>query len=183
MRGDSTTAGQFYEAASRVSFEPASPRYYNDQPPESVFYQGLALEKLDQRELARTIFQRLVEYGEEHLHEEVTMDYFAVSLPNFLVFEDDLSLRNQMHCLYLIALGHLGLCDHQRAERYIDDILARDPNHLARPCIVKSMRRKSPQTWKTKSEGGTIGGIQKTKGQLRACRVGAQNLLLCSWPP
>ncbi len=130
LRGDSTTAGQFYEAASRGSFEPASPRYYNDQPPESVFYQGLALEKLDQRELARTIFQRLVEYGEEHLHEEVTMDYFAVSLPNFLVFEDDLTLRNHIHCLYLIALGHLGLGDLTEAKRYFDDILARDPNHL-----------------------------------------------------
>ena len=90
----------------------------------------MAQEKLDQRELARTIFQRLVEYGEEHLHDEVTMDYFAVSLPNFLVFEDDLSRRNHIHCLYLIALGHLGLGDHQGAERYFDDIMARDPNHL-----------------------------------------------------
>ena len=90
----------------------------------------MALEKLDQRELARTIFQRLVAYGEEHLHDEVTMDYFAVSLPNFLVFEDDLSLRNQIHCLYLIALGHLGLGDLTEAKRYFDDILARDPNHL-----------------------------------------------------
>ena len=130
LRGDEATARQYYEAASRGSFEPASPKYYNDQPPESIFYQGLAHERLDQRELARTIFQRLVEYGEEHLHDEVTMDYFAVSLPNFLVFEDDLTQRNHIHCLYLIALGHLGLGNHTEATRYFDDILARDPNHL-----------------------------------------------------
>ena len=51
LRRDSTTAGQFYEAASRGSFEPASPRYYNDQPPESIFYQGWRCEKLGQHEL------------------------------------------------------------------------------------------------------------------------------------
>ena len=130
LRGDAATARQFYEAASRGEFEPASPKYYNDQPPESIFYQGLAHEKLDQSELARAISERLIEYGEAHLHDEVNMDYFAVSLPDFLVFEDDLSLRNHIHCLYLIALGHLGLRDHQRAERYFDDIMARDPNHL-----------------------------------------------------
>ena len=128
--GDEATSRQYYEAASRGSFEPASPKYYNDQPPESIFYQGLAHEKLDHRELARTIFQRLVEYGEGHLNDKVTMDYFAVSLPDFLVFEGDLSLRNHIHCLNLIALGHLGLGNQQRAERYFDDILARDPNHL-----------------------------------------------------
>ena len=109
LRGDMTTARQYYEDAAKGSFEPASPKYYNDQPPESIYYQGLALEKLGRRELARSIFQRLVAYGEGHLNDEVTMDYFAVSLPNFLVFEDDLSLRNHIHCLYLIALGHLGL--------------------------------------------------------------------------
>ena len=164
LRGDSTTAGQFYEAASRGSFEPASPRYYNDQPPESVFYQGLALEKLDQRELARTIFQRLIEYGEAHLHDEVTMDYFAVSLPNFLVFEDDLAQRNHIHCLYLIALGHLGLGDHDMRQSAISMTSWRAiPIIWARLCIVKSMRRNLPQTWKSESEGGTIGETGKRK--------------------
>ena len=130
LSGDMTTARQYYEDASKGSFEPASPKYYNDQPPESIYYQGLALEKLGRRELARSIFQRLVAYGEGHLNDEVKMDYFAVSLPNFLVFEDDLTLRNHIHCLYLIALGQLGLGDHHTAERFFDDILARDPNHL-----------------------------------------------------
>ena len=130
LRGDAATAKQHYKAASSGSVEPASPRYYNDQPPESIFYQGLAQEKLGERELAHSIFQRLIEYGEEHLHDEVTMDYFAVSLPNFLVFEDDLTLRNHIHCLYLIALGHLGLGDIVQAVRSFDEVLARDPNHL-----------------------------------------------------
>lgn len=129
-RGDATTARQYYEAAAMGSFEPASPRYYNDQPPESIYFQGLARDKLGEHYLARSILERLIAYGEEHVHDEVTMDYFAVSLPDFLVFEDDLSLRNHIHCLYLIALGHLGLGNHGRAARYFDDVLSRDPNHL-----------------------------------------------------
>lgn len=130
LRGDHLTARQYYEAAAKGSFEFASPKYYNDQPPESIFYQGLSRAKLGEYDLARSIFERLIAYGQAHLHDEVTMDYFAVSLPNFLVFEDDLSLRNHIHCQYLIALGHLGLGDHETARPYFDDILARDPNHL-----------------------------------------------------
>ena len=109
LRGDAATAKQHYKAASSGSVEPASPRYYNDQPPESIFYQELGARKAGSSANWRdSIFQRLIEYGEEHLHDEVTMDYFAVSLPNFLVFEDDLTLRNHIHCLYLIALGTSG---------------------------------------------------------------------------
>ena len=128
--GDATTAREYFVMAAKGEFELASPKYYNDQPPECIYYQGLAREKLGDRELAHSIFERLAAYGEAHLHDEVTMDYFAVSLPNFLVFEDDLSLRNHIHCLYLIALGHLGLGDGEMAVRYFDEVLARDPNHL-----------------------------------------------------
>ncbi|MCY3778934.1 MAG: tetratricopeptide repeat protein, partial [Chloroflexi bacterium] len=135
LRGDAETARPYYEGAARGAFEPASPKYYNDQPPESIYYQGLAREKLGEHELARSIFERLIEYGEAHLYDEVTMDYFAVSLPNFLVFEDDLSLRNHIHCLYLIALGRLGVGDRPTAERHFDDVLARDPNHLGATLI------------------------------------------------
>jgi len=130
LRGAAETARDHFTAAATGEFEPASPKYYNDQPPESILYQGMAREKLGQRDLARSIFERLIDYGEAHQHDEVKMDYFAVSLPNFLVFEDDQTLRNHIHCLYLIALGHLGLGDHQAAERHFDDVLARDPNHL-----------------------------------------------------
>ena len=130
LGGDAACARRYYEVAAQGAFEPASPKYYNDQPPECIYYQGMAREKLGEHELARSIFQRLIEYGEAHWHDEVTMDYFAVSLPNFLVFEDDLAERNRIHCLYLTALGHLGLGEHESAERAFDEVLARDPNHL-----------------------------------------------------
>lgn len=63
------------------------------------------------------------------------MDYFAVSLPNFLVFEDDLTQRNHIHCFYLIALGNLGLGETGKAVRSLDEVLERDPNHLGATLI------------------------------------------------
>ena len=98
----------FEKAATGLS-EPASPMYYNDQPPEMILYQGLARYKLNRPAEAQAIFNKLVDYGQCHLHDEIQMDYFAVSLPSFLVFEEDLNLRNRIHCHYMIALGYLGL--------------------------------------------------------------------------
>ena len=58
------------------------------------------------------------------------MDYFAVSLPDFLVFEDDLNRRNQVHCHYMMALGYLGLEDYQAASGQFQQVLALDANHV-----------------------------------------------------
>jgi hypothetical protein len=52
-----------------------------------------------------------VAYGTEHLEDHPTLDYFAVSLPDFLVFDEDLSRRNRVHCHYMTASGYLGLGD------------------------------------------------------------------------
>jgi hypothetical protein len=40
---------------------------------------------------------KLVDYVEKHLFDEVTFDYFALSLPAFLVFEEVLQLKHSYH--------------------------------------------------------------------------------------
>ncbi|MBQ9083150.1 MAG: hypothetical protein IJY28_06600 [Clostridia bacterium] len=82
--------------------------YYNDQPAEMILYQGLA---------ARARLHKLIAYGEKHYYDHVTIDYFAVSLPDLQLFDEDLTLRNRAHCEYLIALGSIGLGDKVRAEK------------------------------------------------------------------
>ena len=110
--------------------EPTSPLYYNDQPPDMIFYQGLAREKLGQPDEARAVFEKLLAYGRDHLDDEVQMDYFAVSLPDFLVFDEDLTRRNRIHCHYMMALGHLGLRELDAAAREFAAVLALDPAHV-----------------------------------------------------
>jgi tetratricopeptide (TPR) repeat protein len=127
--GRDKTCREFRKAASGLT-EPTSALYYNDQPPEMIYYQGLARRRLGQEDEAECIFQKLVEYGRNHLHDEVQVDYFAVSLPDFLVFEQDLELSNKIHCHYMMALGNAGLNEREQAEQEFDQVLSLDACHL-----------------------------------------------------
>ena len=106
---DSKRAAKCFEKAASGHLELAGAMYYNDQPPEMIYYQGLALAELGRLDEARVQFDRLISYGEENRHIEQTFDYFAVSLPDFLVFETDLNEKNRDLCEYLIKLGQKGL--------------------------------------------------------------------------
>jgi tetratricopeptide (TPR) repeat protein len=128
--GDDDNARRCFETAAVGISEPTSPLYYNDQPPDMIFYQGQAWQKLGQPEKAQAIFRRLVDYGATHLDDEVTFDYFAVSLPDFAVFDEDLTQRNRVHCHYMMALGLLGLEDHEQAAAHFEHVLALNIYHL-----------------------------------------------------
>jgi tetratricopeptide (TPR) repeat protein len=119
----------FTRAAVGLS-EPTSSMYYNDQPPDMIFYQGLARRQLGRPAEAQAIFKKLVDYGQAHLDDQVVVDYFAVSLPDFLVFDEDLSWRNRVHCHYMLALGYTGLGEPAAAERHYDEALRLDAGHL-----------------------------------------------------
>ncbi|EMI15668.1 tetratricopeptide repeat protein [Rhodopirellula maiorica SM1] len=128
--GDKVTATRWFEAASEGLGEPTSAMYYNDQPPETIYYQGLAQAKLGNHADATDRFERLINYGNQHFDDDVTIDYFAVSLPLFLVFDADLKQNNQMHCHYMIALGALGMGNIGEARKHFDAILDLDPSHM-----------------------------------------------------
>ncbi|MEK5033968.1 DUF5107 domain-containing protein [Paenibacillus sp. FSL R7-0302] len=118
-----------YTIASQGLAEPASAMFYNDQPPEMIYYQGLAWLKLRNGKEAKRRFNILIDYAERHLFDDIKLDYFAVSLPDFLVFEDDLNRRNVIHCRYMRGLGLLGLGRYEAAVAELDSALALDPNH------------------------------------------------------
>jgi tetratricopeptide (TPR) repeat protein len=128
--GDEQRARAAFERAATGLSEPTSALYYNDQPPEMIFYQGLARRALGREDEANEIFRRLIAYGEAHLDDTVTMDYFAVSLPDFLVFDEALGLRNRIHCHYMIALGATGLGERERAVAHYGAALELDASHL-----------------------------------------------------
>ena len=123
-------ARQAWQQAAAGSNEPAAAMFYNDQHPDKIFYRGLALQKLGQHEVAQSIFQKLVIYGQQRQHDEVKLDYFAVSLPDLLIFEDDLSQRNTIHCHYLMGLGYLGLRQIAEAEAALNNVLLQDAAHI-----------------------------------------------------
>lgn len=127
--GDKEKARECFEKASVGLEEPTSVMFYNDQPPEMIFYQGLAWLKLGSVCKAKSRFNKLIDYGERHMFDSMKIDYFAVSLPDFLIFDEDLNKRNVIHCHYLIGLGHLGLLNIKKAKEELDKVLELDANH------------------------------------------------------
>ncbi len=142
MQSRETEARECFEKASVGTDEPAGAMYYNDQPADMILYQGLACLKLGRIRQARARFYRLIDYGERHLNDEVKIEYFAVSLPEFLIFDEDYTLRNQAHCRYLMALGNLGLSMEERrddgkaaecrekAQRFLKEAAELEPSHM-----------------------------------------------------
>ncbi|KAA8746076.1 DUF5107 domain-containing protein [Paenibacillus sp. UASWS1643] len=128
LKNNQAAEENFHRASIGLN-EPASAMFYNDQPPESIYYQGLAWQKLGNVKEANRRFNKLIDYAERHMHDHIRMDYFAVSLPDFLVFDDDLNQRNEEHCRYMRALGLLGLGRTNEAELELERVLEKNPNH------------------------------------------------------
>lgn len=127
--GQTDKARQCWLKATEGPTEPAAALYYNDAKPDKIFYQGMALLKLGRTGEANGRFHKLVNYGEKHLFDKVRMDYFAVSLPDLLIWEDDLQVRNEIHCKYMMALGYCGLGNKDKSMRYLGEAEALDINH------------------------------------------------------
>jgi tetratricopeptide (TPR) repeat protein len=126
---DSIRSRECFIKASEGEAEPADARYYNDQPPHLIYYQGLALSALGDEDGARSRFNKLVSCGETQLFKKQAMDYFAVSLPDFLVFDADIDKNNKVHCYYLTALGYMGLGNKEKARAAFRNALDLSPNH------------------------------------------------------
>jgi tetratricopeptide (TPR) repeat protein len=95
------------------------------------YFQALSLAALGQKSDAQAALHEMRAQALEQMRGEVKIDYFATSLPNFLLFEDDLGKRNQIDCLFLMALADLGLGRSEEAAAGFKKVLSLDRNHLA----------------------------------------------------
>lgn len=127
--GQTDRAKVYWKMAIEGNQEPAAAIFYNDQKPDKIYYQGLALLKLGRDEEAKGRFNKLIDFGEKHLNETIKLDYFAVSLPDLLIWEDDLTYRNKIHCHYMMGLGCLGLNEKERAKEHLQQAAQMDINH------------------------------------------------------
>ena len=118
-----------YQEGTAGPTEPVAAMYYNDAKPDKIFYAALCYRKLGQEDKARSLFHKLINYGKQHIFDHVVMDYFAVSLPDLLVWEGDLDELNRIHCLYMLALGYYGMGEHEKALKYLEEVEKLDNNH------------------------------------------------------
>lgn len=106
-----------FKLAARGEFNLSSAMYYNDQPPQMMFYAAKAIEKLGDKVEAEKRFKAFIKYSDTHMNDDVKIDYFAVSLPDFLIFDGDLNKNNKVHCYLMASLGYLGLGDKANSKK------------------------------------------------------------------
>jgi tetratricopeptide (TPR) repeat protein len=135
--GDETKALECLTRAALGDEEPSSAMYYNDQPADLILYEGLANLEIGDEVRASSRFHKLITYGEKHYYDHVKIDYFAVSLPDLQLFEDNLDKRNRIHCNYLIGLGYLGLGEKTKAKEFLEKVLEADKAHQGAAIHVK----------------------------------------------
>jgi tetratricopeptide (TPR) repeat protein len=139
--GNAEQADQYFHKAAKGLTEPTDMMYYNDQPADTIFYQGLALEQLGTFDRAKAKYYQLIRYGEKHLFDQVKIDYFAVSLPDVLLFNEDYQIKNTVHCYYLIGLGYLGLNHIDEGKNYFDQALQLNNHHQG---LLRHRRFRKP---------------------------------------
>lgn len=123
--------------AARGEFTLSCAMYYNDQPPEMMYYQAMAVKALGHGVEARKRFETFIEYADTHMEDNIKIDYFAVSLPDFLIFDGDLNRKNKVHCCFMAALGYLGKGDRAKAAEYAAKGLMLDRCHQGLIGILK----------------------------------------------
>ncbi|WP_320128600.1 DUF5107 domain-containing protein [uncultured Sphaerochaeta sp.] len=144
--GDMAVARQEWQLSTLGDLEPSEAIYYNDQSAHQLLYKGLAFRKLGDEPTADKIFTGMLTYGNEHMQQEVHIDYFAVSLPDLQVFSEDLNKKHVAHCHYLMGLGNLGLGNKKEAYEELQATLQMDPAHsyasVHTSTLIQELREK-----------------------------------------
>ena len=96
-----------------------------------TYYRAKSLEALCRKAEAASLLKEMRDFAQTQMEAEVKIDYFATSLPNLLLFEDDPQKRNQVDCLFVLALSELGLGNLEPATELLNQVLSLDCNHIA----------------------------------------------------
>ncbi|MDX1682231.1 MAG: tetratricopeptide repeat protein [Phycisphaeraceae bacterium] len=77
------------------------------------YWRGLALARLGRENEARELFTAMADYARQQAAQPAKIDYFATSLPNLLVFEEDLEAAHAAQFSELEELAERGLTEIQ----------------------------------------------------------------------
>lgn len=135
---------RYYEKATKGKFNLSSMRYYNDTPSDMYFFRTMAFGKLGDRKKFIGGCNTLINYAEEHIGDKPEIDYFAVSLPDFLIFEGNLERDNYVHCCFLAALGYYGKGMMDKANEFIEMGLEKNCSHEGL-LVIKNMNTRAPK--------------------------------------
>lgn len=129
QQGHHDEAQRYFTRATRGGSSLDEGRYYNDQPVDYLFWQGMALKASGDCTEANLLFQSFLQWVETQRDKVPDVDFFAVSLPDLVVLDTPAQEKHQQHCLFITALGHLGLGDIPVCQQALNALLQRNPTH------------------------------------------------------
>jgi len=88
-----------------------------------------ALRALGDEDGATDLFERLLQSARQRAAQPQTIDYFATSLPTFLVFEDDLDHRNQRRMPLSRGSGPVRARTVRHCHHLLSEVLELDISH------------------------------------------------------
>lgn len=98
------------------------------------YFQAMALRELGDEDESSRVLRELANFAARQMETEPQIDYFATSLPNLLLFADDLKSRNTAACLLLAAYAELGSGNPKQARSLFQRVIAMDPNAQEARC-------------------------------------------------
>jgi hypothetical protein len=123
-------------SAARAAWEDATrqPGDFQQMTVQAVsdmtHWTGRAQLRLGNAAEARSIFEAILAHADSLERTEPRIDYFATSLPNMLLFADDLEMRNRIAARLLRAQAFAGLGRAAEAEELLKSILGDDCNNI-----------------------------------------------------
>jgi tetratricopeptide (TPR) repeat protein len=127
--GDLPQAATYYQRAQQGSSTLDAGRYYNDQPVDYLFWQGMALRKSGHTAQAEQHFRNFITWAERHRDDVPEADFFAVSLPDLVVLDVSAPQLHHQHCLFIEMLGYLGLGERSASQKAMQQLLKMNPAH------------------------------------------------------
>jgi len=120
------------ERAARLSLETACASVTDpaDGLVPADAWRARALRELGDPAAADQVLRGMLRTARARRARRARVDYFATSLPAFLLFADDLALRERIGSRYLEGLALQGLGRARAARAAFREVAALDPNHL-----------------------------------------------------
>lgn len=126
-------ADYHFAKAKKGKQEIGESKYYNDQPADYLLYQALSMHYTGETAEAQELLNSMIRWAEENAENPVAPDFFAVSLPDLVVFDKDPNRQNQQHCLFVKGIAEAGLSVVNLGEKLnsgsLSQLLAKQPEH------------------------------------------------------
>jgi hypothetical protein len=109
------------------------------------FYRGQALRELGRTGEAAALFTDLRAFATDRLHRPARIDYFATSLPDLLVFEEDLQARRDAENHLLLALAAHAFGESAVAATHLEKVRAFSNSDLRAADLARELGAKTMQ--------------------------------------